>query len=142
MSRVHIDLPEVYVFKTELAVQIGDINYGQHLANDAVLRLCHEARLRWLQAWSFTELDVDGCGLIMADAAIQFRRQAFHGDVLCFELGVAELGSAGFSLVYRISRGDEEVARVKNGLVFFDYARQAVSKTPAAFSARLAQAVA
>ena len=94
MSRVQIKLPETFVFHTDIAVQIGDINYGNHLANDAVLRLCHEARLRFLHALGFSEMDVAGVGLIMADAAI---------------------------------------ACVKNGMVFFDYARQSIANTPPAF---------
>ena len=53
MSRVQIKLPETFVFHTDIAVQIGDINYGNHLANDAMLRLCHEARLRFLRRLGF-----------------------------------------------------------------------------------------
>lgn len=48
MARITLPLPENILFRTRLTVQIGDINYGNHLANDAVLRLCHEARIRWL----------------------------------------------------------------------------------------------
>lgn len=139
MSRVAIALPSQFIFTTSIAVCIGDINYGNHLANDAVLRLCHEARLRFLRRLGYSEMDVAGTGLIMADAAIQFKGQAFHGDVLHFALGVADIGSAGFALVYRICRlaDQTEIAVVKNGMVFFDYTTQKVSKTPAAFTAAI-----
>lgn len=135
MSRVAIALPPRFIFITSITVCIGDINYGNHLANDALLRLCHEARLRFLRQLGYSEMDVAGTGLIMADAAIQFKSQAFYGDVLHFALGVTDIGSAGFALVYHISRPADqtEIARVKNGMVFFDYTAQKVSKTPAAF---------
>lgn len=137
MARVHIDLPETLPFATIITVQIGDINYGNHLSNDALLRLCHEARLRFLRHYGWSELSVDGAGLIMADAAIRFQGQAFHGDELRFELGVADIGSSGFELVYRITRtGDgAAIATVKTGMVFFDYATQTIARTPAAFQA-------
>mgnify|MGYP001738128583 FL=1 len=34
------DVDEV-LFQTTLRMQVGDVHYGGHLANDAVLRLCH-----------------------------------------------------------------------------------------------------
>lgn len=135
MSRIHIPAIDKALFHTDITVCIGDINYGNHLANDAVLRLCHEARLRFLHTLGYSEMDVAGAGLIMADAAIQFQGQAFHGDVLHFELGVSDIGRAGFALTYQISRHADytAIARVKNGMVFFDYHQQNITPTPAAF---------
>ena len=137
LQRIHITLPDNPVYATELTVCIGDINYGRHLANDAVLRLAHEARLRFLAANGWTETDVSGAGLIMADAAIQFCAQAFHGEVLQVQVAVGQVGSAGFALYTRFCRQDGvEIAKVKNGMVFFDYAAQRVCKTPPAFRER------
>lgn len=132
MTRLQLDLPAHTLFETTLTVQIGDINYGQHLSNDAVLRLCHEARLRFLHSLNYSEMNIEGCGLIMADAAIQFKQQAFYGDVLNFRLGIGALSSSGFALMYHIVRvADEiEIARIKTGMVFFDYAQQRVAKIP------------
>ena len=135
MQRIKINLPEKFVFQTVIAVQIGDINYGNHLANDAVLRLCHEARLRFLAAYNYSELNIEGCGLIMADAAIQYINQAFYGDELRFYLGIGNIGRADFSLITQIVRqnDDKEIARIKNGMVFFDYQQQKVAQTPENF---------
>ena len=66
MSRIKIDLPQEWHFQTSITVQIGDINYGNHLSNDAYLRLAHEARLRFLKHHGYTEMNIDGAGLIMA----------------------------------------------------------------------------
>lgn len=141
MSRIKIELPPQLPFSTRMAVRIGDINYGNHLANDAVLRLCHEARLRFLAHLGVRETDVGGCGLIMADAAVQFQGQAFYGDELRIDIGAADVGRSGFALYYRLSRTADgaAIAVVKTGMVCFDYAAQKVAAVPAAFAEALAR---
>lgn len=137
MARVQLTAPTSVLFQTEIKVQIGDINYGNHLSNDAVLRLVHEARLRWLMSGGFTEMECGGCSLIMADAAIVYKNQGFYGDVLTFMLAVGECSRAGFELYSTIVRqaDNKEIAIVKNGMVFFDYTSQKVGKIPEAFLA-------
>ena len=134
MSRVQIKLPETFVFHTDIAVQIGDINYGNHLANDAVLRLCHEARIRWLAAHGFTETNAGGSGLIMADAALQYTAQAHHGDELAISLAAGNIGRSSFTLFYLIERpaDGKTIAKVQTGMVCFDYQAQKVSRLPQA----------
>lgn len=135
MSRVKIDLPENWHFQTQMTITIGDINYGNHLSNDAVLRLAHEARIRFLSHHGYSEMNIDGVGLIMADAAIQFVGQGFHGDALNIRLAVTDIGRAGFSLIYLFERQSDggQIARIKNGMVFFNYQQQSVASTPDAF---------
>jgi len=142
MARLTIPLPDHWLFHTELSVRIGDLNYGGHLGNDALLRLAHEARVRFLQAYDYTELDVEGCGLIMADAAVVFRAEAFQGEQLRFALTLGEISRSGFELIYHVTRtgDDREIARLKTGMVFFDYAARQICRTPPAFVARLAPA--
>ena len=136
MSRVKIDLPNAWHYQTQITVQIGDINYGNHLSNDAFLRLAHEARLRFLKHFGYSEMDIAGVGLIMADAAIQFKNQAFHGDVLNISIAVTDIGRAGFTLIYLFERTSDgqQIGRIKNGMVFYDYQQQCVPNTPVAFS--------
>ena len=134
MPRINVPTPEAILYTARIDVQIGDINYGGHLANDAVLRLCHEARVRWLAALGFTELDAGGAGLIMADAAVQYLAQAHHGDALQIEMGAEEAGKGGFVLLYHMVRvrDGKTVARVRTGMVCFDYAAQRVCRLPQA----------
>ena len=140
MSRVKIELPHAWHYQTQITVQIGDINYGNHLSNDAFLRLAHEARLRFLKHHHYTEMNIDGAGLIMADAAIQFKNQAFHGDELNIRVAVTDIGRSGFTLIYLFERPSDaqQIARIKNGMVFYDYQQQCVANTPAAFQATFA----
>ncbi len=135
MARVQLTAPTECLFQTKIAVQIGDINYGNHLSNDAILRLVHEARLRWLKTAGFSEIDIDGCGIIMADAAIVYKNQAFHGDELRFDLAASDVGTSSFELYTTITRqsDDKVIAIVKNGMVFFDYKVQKIAKIPEGF---------
>ncbi|ROR34572.1 acyl-CoA thioesterase [Inmirania thermothiophila] len=132
MSRVRIELPERFVFACELAVRIGDVNYGGHLGNDALVGLLHEARVRWLAARGRSELDLGGCGLVVADLAVAYRAEAFHGERLRIELGPDGWGRHGFSLAYRVGRPADgvEVARARTGLVCFDYRARRVAEVP------------
>ncbi|WP_239349670.1 acyl-CoA thioesterase [Snodgrassella communis] len=140
MSRIHIEPPEHWLFHTCISVHIGDINYGNHLANDAILRLCHEARLRLLASLGFSEMDAGGTGLIMLDAALQFQGQGFYGDKLDFDLGITGLNNTGFGLIYRIRRTNDgtAIAMVKTNMAFFNYQRQRISRTPEIFRNALA----
>lgn len=139
MPRIIVAAPDDILFTTPMTVQIGDINYGQHLANDAVLRLCHEARMRWLKQQGWSELEAGGAGLIMANAAVQYLAQAHHGDDLRIDMGAADVGKGGFALLYHLIRESDEksIARVQTGMVCFDYAAQRVCRLPESLKAAL-----
>ena len=81
-----------------------------------------------------------GCGIIVTDSAIQFRAEAFHGEVLVIEMSPADFNKYGFDLVYRVSEqsSSREVARGKIGIMCFDYAAKKPMALPAAFLGRFA----
>lgn len=143
MARVKLDLPKTFPFATEFQVRIDDVNYGGHLANDAVLTLLHEARLRFLNDFGLSERDIDGVGMILTSALLILKAEAFHWDVLSVEVGVADLGRTGCDFLYRITRTKDgiEVARARTGMVFFDYSRRKVARTPARFKEIFASAL-
>jgi acyl-CoA thioester hydrolase len=135
MARVKLDLPETFDFTTEIPLRIGDINYGGHLGNDAVLSLLHEARVQFLRANEFSELDVDGAGIIMADSVIVYRSEAFYGETMVVDVAVNDFARVGCDILYRISDKDSgrEVVRAKTGIVFFDYETRKAMAVPQAF---------
>ena len=135
MPKVKIDIPEKFIFKTEIPIRISDINYGGHLGNDAVLSIAHEARLRFLLHHNFTELDIDGAGMIMVDAAVQYKSEGRYGDVLTVEVAVNDFTSIGCDIVYKMSNNKtgKIVAIVKTGIVFYDYENKKVNPVPGKF---------
>ena len=139
MARIQIDLPQDWLFETTVQIRVCDVNYGGHLGNDTVLSLVHEARVRFLHSLGFTEADLGGAGIIMADAAIVFKAEAFMGDVLQIVVGVDEVKRSSLDMYYLLRRvsDDVEIARVKTGLVFFDYTARKVVRMPQAFAQAL-----
>lgn len=138
MARIVIDLPERFAFSTELTVYLSHINYGNHLDNALLLTLVSEARLRFFKSLGYTELDVEGVGIIVADAAVQYKSEAFHGEVLVAAMTPVDFNKYGCDLVWRLSEKDSgrEVARGKTGIVFFDYTSRKMAPVPAAFRQR------
>jgi acyl-CoA thioesterase FadM len=136
MSRVKLDLPDKFKFSTEVQVRIGDINYGGHLGNDATLSLIHEARVRFLNKYGFSESDIDGVGLIMVDAVVIYKSEGFYSDALKIDVTVADLSKSGCDFIYRITNKltSKEVARAKTGIVFFDYKKRKVVAVPKKFN--------
>ncbi|WP_286239818.1 acyl-CoA thioesterase [Neptuniibacter halophilus] len=135
MARIKIDMPENYIFSTELPIRISDINYGGHLSNDAMLSIVHEARIRFLNQYHYAELDIEGLGLIMTDSAIVYKAEGFHGDQLQIDVAVGDFNKYGCDIYYLISNKKTavEVAHAKTGVVFFDYEKRKVSPIPEAF---------
>ena len=87
MARIEIKMPDSFVFETELTIRITEINYGNHVGNDTFVSLLHEARLRFFIHLGYSELDVEGKGIIMSDLAVVYKSQSCYGDRLKFEVG-------------------------------------------------------
>ena len=139
MVRIKIELPEKFVFSTELEVRVGDLNYGNHLGNDSVLTLLHEARRRFLASLGIEEIGADGIGFVIADAAIVYRAQAFCGDRLRVAVAAGEFASRSCDFYYRVSHAANErtVAEAKTGAVCFDFRAQKAVTFPPATLAKL-----
>ncbi len=138
--KVRITFPERVIFRTELPLGIWHINYGNHMDNAAPLQLAHEARLRWLASLGYREDDIgEGVGLIMADAAIQYLAEAFHGDELLVELGLELERLLSFRLYYRFVRKQDQkvICLVTTRMVAFSYEQRRPVPLPPAFKARL-----
>jgi acyl-CoA thioesterase FadM len=142
MARIDIPLPERFLFTTEIPIRIGDVNYGGHLGNDAVLSIAHEARVRFLAAHGWTELDLAGVGILMVDAAVVYRAEGRWGMVLRVEVGAGEVRTRDCELVYRVTDtgSGAEVARVRTGIVFIDPASRRLVRMPEALRAVVAPA--
>ena len=138
MPRIQIDLPERFVYSTEVTLYLSHMNYAGHLDNALLLSLVSEARARFFKSMGYTELNVDGVGIVVADAAVQYKSEAFHGEVMVVGMSAADFGSKGCDLLWsmREKSSQREVARGKTGIVFFDYAARKVAPVPVSFRQR------
>src|SRR5690606_11800286 len=105
--------------------RISDINYGNHLGNDRLLSLIHEARMQFLAQWTYTELDAGGNSLIMADVMMAYKGEAFYGEVLNIRIFIENVTDYSFDVLYHIATTRNgsagEIAHAKTGMVCFDY---------------------
>lgn len=122
MARIKIEMPDEFLFTTELDVRITDINYGNHLGNDSLLSLVHEARVQFLVSLGYSEKDIEGIGIIMGDAAIVYKSEAHYGDRLKIDIAVSDISRKTCDFLYKVTKPvGETVAFCKTGIVFYDY---------------------
>lgn len=138
MARIRIELPEHFIFSTEIPLFQSHINYAGHLDNVQILSLVSEARIRFVSSLGYMELEVEGLGMIMADAGVQYKSEAFYGETMRIEMTPDDWHAKGFDLVWRMSDREtgREVARGKSGMLFYDYKQGKVQPVPEAFFRR------
>lgn len=134
MARVKIELPQAFHFTASIPVRITDVNYGGHVGNDSILSLIHEARMQFLSSHGLSELDFAGVGLIMSDVVIEFKNEAFYGDVLKADVTTGDASRISFDVFYKFSKekqGKEVlVALAKTGMVCYDYKNKKIVAIP------------
>lgn len=138
MARIQIDLPERFGFRTAVPIYLSHINYGGHLDNALLLTLVSEARQRFFHSLGYSETDVEGIGIVLADAAVQYRAEAFHGETMEIAMAATDFGKYGFDLFWQMTdqASGREIARGKSGIVFFDYSCRRIAPVPPAFRSR------
>ena len=141
MARIHIGLPDKFLFEVEISIRASDLNYGGHVGNDTMLTLLQEARIHFYRSLGFRdEMSFEGSvGQIITDAAIQYKSESFLGDVLIVQIAVADFNKFGFDLLYLVTNKatGKEIARGKTGIVSFDYAKRKMVSVPVSLLSKL-----
>ena len=138
MSRIRITLPSSFSFTATIPVRITDINYGNHVGNDALLSIIHEARMQFLTHHGFTELDCGGVGLIMSDVGIEFKKEVFYGDLLEINIAATNFSSIGFDLYYQLLKAEQSmVAAAKTGMICYNYSFKKITQVPTVVKEKL-----
>src|SRR5690606_5095490 len=88
-------------FATSIPFRITDHNYGDHVANNVFVEYLHEGRVQFLEAFGYTERDVEGVALILSELCVKYTKQAFYPDALKLEIKVANPRPTRFDLFYR-----------------------------------------
>ena len=134
MARIKIELPEKFSFETIIPIRITDLNYGNHVGNDTILSMIHEARVQFLKQLGYGELNLAGVGLIMSDVGIEFKSELFYGDEVIVSIAAGDLSKISFDLYYKLEKRSGEttqlVAVAKTGMVCYDYGKKKVTAIP------------
>ncbi|HEY5368583.1 MAG TPA: thioesterase family protein [Hanamia sp.] len=134
MTRLKIELPTTQLSSVQIPVRITDINYGNHVGNNAIVEIIHEARMQFLTQHNFTELEVAGTSLIMSELCVEYKNESFYNDLLHVKIFAGEISRVSFQLFYEISakRNDTSVivALAKTGMVCYNYQIKKVEAIP------------
>ncbi|MFI5186908.1 MAG: acyl-CoA thioesterase [Chitinophagales bacterium] len=134
MPRIKIELPEKFFFETIIPIRITDLNYGNHVGNDTILSLLHEARVQYLQHFEYGELNFGGVGLIMSDVAIEFKSEIFYGERIIVSVTAGEFSKFAFDVYYKLVKETNAkrilAAIAKTGMVCFDYSSKKITSIP------------
>ena len=134
MERIKIQLPDTFSFSTIIKIRITDLNYGGHVGNDIFLSLIHEARQQFLNHQGYAELSFAGVGLIMADAAVEFKKELNYKDEVLISVATAGFDKFGFDIFYKLelmtAGGNILAGKAKTGMLCYDYEKRKLVAVP------------
>ena len=143
MSRVKLNLPANSLGTFLIPVRITDINYGNHVGNNAIVEIIHEARVQFLQSHHFTELNAGGVALIMNELVVEYKNESFYNDQLNVSVFCGEITKVSFELFYKISVMRDQtniiIAHAKTGMVGYNYGEKKVVAISEELRAALSQ---
>jgi acyl-CoA thioesterase FadM len=141
VTRLQLHLPQTLLATISIPVRITDINYGNHVGNNSIVEIIHEARVQFLQQNGFTELDVAGTSLIMSELQVEYKNESFYKDRLDIDLYCGEISKVMFELYYKISTKRDQktivIALAKTGMVCYDYNIKKITNLPGELKAVL-----
>jgi acyl-CoA thioester hydrolase len=123
------DLLGPFVHEVEVEVRFADTDAMRHVNNAKYLTYCEIARIRyWTEVTGEAfALGTEGAeSLILAEARITYRAQAFYGEIVTVGTRATRIGRSSFTLEHRLVAGPPGeprrlVAVSESVLVRFDY---------------------
>lgn len=137
MPRIKVTIPEkaIHIYNTKLPVLVSHINYGNHLGNDSLVSLLHEARLRLIKNAGFqNEACIENnIGLVITSLAVTYQNESLHGDDLEIDIFVTDITKTSCDLYYKISRNTLVVALASTSLLFMNFINKNPAEIPQSF---------
>jgi acyl-CoA thioester hydrolase len=123
------DLTGPFAHEVEIQVRFADTDGMRHVNNAKYLTYCEIARIRYWTDVTGEDFSLGTEGvesLILAEARITYRAQAFYGDVVTVQTRATRIGRTSFTLEHRLVAAAPDgpprlVAVSESILVRFDY---------------------
>jgi acyl-CoA thioesterase FadM len=141
VPRIKLDPQDRYQHIYETAIEVTDLNYGNHMGNDAMVGIIHRARVHFLHQLSASENDLgDGkTGILLTDLIVNYKGEGFLFDKLIVESSIGELRPKGFRMFHRIvTEQNRLIALAETGIVAFNYHKREVVRVPESFVSKIA----
>lgn len=124
------DLTGPFRHRLDVVVRFADTDAMGHVNNAVYLTYCEIARIRYWTDITGEPVALGTSGaesLILAEARITYRAQAFHGETVTVETRAARIGRSSFTLEHRllaaVPGGQPRLVAVSESvLVRYDYA--------------------
>ncbi len=126
------DLRGSFNHQVEIPVRFADTDAMHHVNNAKYLTYCEIARIRYWTDVTGEQFALGSEGaesLILAEARITYRAQAFYGEIVTVQTRATRIGRTSFTLEHRLASalpGDAPrlVAVSESVLVRYDYATE------------------
>jgi acyl-CoA thioester hydrolase len=128
-----------FKFHRTLTVRVNDLNYGNHVGHQNFFSYFQEARVAYLYQFGYSEMDLGGCGMILAEAGCKYKQALFLNDRIRVACAVVELKSKRFTMAYEIEREHKVCAEGFTINLAFDYQSNKVVRLPEEFLRRIAE---
>jgi len=126
---------EGFRFAVPLTVRISDLNYANHVGYQIYLSYFQEARLAYLGRLGYSELDIEGCGIMIAEAVCRYKQELFLKDTIAVGCRISLFRSKGFRTEYQIQRNGALCAEGYTDCLCYDPRLQKVVRLPEPFVA-------
>jgi acyl-CoA thioester hydrolase len=120
-------------FHIDLDVRVGDLNYGNHVGHQHYFLYFQEARMAYLKQLGYSETDIEGLSMVVAEASCRYKRELLHGDRIQVQCGIAEIKSKAFIFEYTITRDLTVCATGATTSLCLDPGSKRVASLPEAF---------
>ena len=126
-------------FILPLTIRVADLNYANHVGYQNYLAYFQEARLAYLDNLGYSELDIDGYGIMIAEVTCRYRQELFLKDSVQVGCRVAALRSKSFRMDYEIRREGSLCAEGHTDCLCVDPHLKKVARLPDRFTAAVKQ---
>jgi len=140
VARIKLAPLDQYQSVYETAIEVTDLNYGNHLGNDALVGIIHRARVHFLQRLGASENNLGNgkTGILLADLVVNYKGEGFLFEKLGVESSIGEVRSKGFRMFHRIiAEQGRLIALAEAGIVAFDYHKRNVVRIPEPFFSKI-----
>jgi len=140
VARIKLAPLDQYQSVYETVIEVTDLNYGNHLGNDALVGIIHRARVHFLQRLDASENNLGNgkTGILLADLVVNYKGEGFLFEKLGVESSIGEVRSKGFRMFHRIiAEQGRLIALAEAGIVAFDYHKRNVVRIPEPFFSKI-----
>ena len=123
-------LPDQFEFTTQMQIRVGDLGYHGLLADEGLVRLLEEARVRYLQKVGYLEMDVDGTQLVCLASELRHQLRPGYGEVVRIEVSAGDFCEDSFVFLQRISLLDDGREVVRARLLYGAYDAASMKRAP------------